>query len=98
VSLGVRATPDTEKVNVAHTLVDSTPGEFLNDAAYWPNIPAGVWTYIFAGCHVSKNWLSYPEVEVLGRPLQYGDVREVTAMSRPPHLRDASNGGSLSRQ
>jgi hypothetical protein len=55
---------------------------YLNDRAYWKNVPAGVWDYYIGGYQVVKKWLSYREKELLGRPLRSEEAREVTAMTR----------------
>jgi hypothetical protein len=55
---------------------------YLNDRAYWKNVPAGVWDYYIGGYQVVKKWLSYREQELLGRPLRSEEAREVTAMTR----------------
>ena len=55
---------------------------YLNDRAYWKNVPAGVWEYTIGGYQVFKKWLSYREQELLGRPLRSEEAREVTAMTR----------------
>ena len=55
---------------------------YLNDAAYWKNVPAGVWEYYIGGYQVFKKWLSYREQELLKRPLRSEEAREVTAMTR----------------
>jgi len=55
---------------------------YLNDVAYWRNVPLGVWEYIIGGYHVMKKWLSYRESSLLGRPLTTAEVREVQAMAR----------------
>ena len=55
---------------------------YLNDVAYWRNIPKGVWEYVIGGYQVIKKWLSYREQEILGRPLRAEEVREVTNMAR----------------
>jgi Type ISP C-terminal specificity domain len=55
---------------------------WLNDAAYWKNIPPAVWDYTIGGYPVIKKWLSYREQSVLGRPLSVDEVREVTAIAR----------------
>jgi len=34
---------------------------YLNDAAYWQNIPAKVWEFTIGGYQVVKKWLSYRE-------------------------------------
>jgi hypothetical protein len=55
---------------------------FLNDKAYWRNVPANVWEYYIGGYQVVKKWLSYREQELLGRPLRAEEAREVTNMVR----------------
>jgi hypothetical protein len=55
---------------------------WLNDAAYWKNIPPAVWDYTIGGYQVIKKWLSYREQPLLGRPLTANEVREVTAIAR----------------
>jgi hypothetical protein len=55
---------------------------WMNDAAYWRNIPPAVWEYSIGGYQVMKKWLSYRERDVLGRLLSVDEVREVTAMAR----------------
>ena len=55
---------------------------FLNDTAYWRNIPAAVWDYTIGGYQVIKKWLSYREKPLLGRSLTSEEVRYVTEMAR----------------
>jgi hypothetical protein len=55
---------------------------YLNDAAYWRNIPLRVWEYTIGGYQVIKKWLSYREFGLLGRPLKPDEVGEVTNMVR----------------
>ena len=55
---------------------------FLNDAAYWKNVPANVWEYFIGGYQVIKKWLSYRERELLGRALRVDEAREVTNIAR----------------
>jgi Type ISP C-terminal specificity domain len=55
---------------------------YLNDAAYWKNVPARVWEYTIGGYQVIKKWLSYRERKLLGRPLTKEEVRYVTEMAR----------------
>jgi len=55
---------------------------FLNDRAYWRNIPANVWNFHIGGYQVIKKWLSYREQDLLGRALTPDEVREVTNMAR----------------
>ena len=55
---------------------------YLNDVAYWKNIPARVWEYTLGGYQVIKKWLSYRERDLLGRSLTPDEAREVTNMAR----------------
>jgi len=55
---------------------------YLNDAAYWRNIPVKVWEYYIGGYQVIKKWLSYREQPLLGRTLNKDEAREVMNMSR----------------
>ena len=55
---------------------------FLNDDAYWANIPCRVWEYHIGGYQVIKKWLSYRETKLLGRSLKRDEVREVQNMTR----------------
>jgi len=55
---------------------------YLNDAAYWRNVPTGIWNYVIGGYQVIKKWLSYRDKEILGRGLSPEEAREVTNMAR----------------
>jgi hypothetical protein len=63
-------------------LGDRTCDVYLNDVAYWRNVPKGVWEYVIGGYQVIKKWLSYREHEVLGRLLTGEEAREVMEMAR----------------
>ncbi len=63
-------------------LGERTCDVYLNDMAFWRNIPKGVWDYVIGGYQVIKKWLSYREQGVLGRPLTTEEAREVTNMAR----------------
>ena len=39
---------------------------YLNDRAFWRNVPAAIWDYKLGGYQVLKKWLSYRESDVLG--------------------------------
>ena len=43
----------------APTLGDTTFDVYLNNRAYWRNVPAAVWHYKLGGYQVLKKWLSY---------------------------------------
>ena len=55
---------------------------FLNDVAFWRNIPETVLDYTIGGYQVIKKWLSYREKPLLGRGLTPDEVRYVTEMAR----------------
>ncbi len=63
-------------------LSERTCDVYLNDVAYWKNIPARVWEYTIGGYQVIKKWLSYRELELLGRPLTPDEAREAMNMAR----------------
>lgn len=63
-------------------LGETTFDVYLNDVAYWRNVPAGVWDYTIGGYQVMKKWLSYREQPLLGRSLTAAEAREVTHMAR----------------
>ena len=64
------------------TLGDTTFDIYLNDRAYWRNIPSTVWTYKLGGYQVLKKWLSYREQKVLSRPLHPEEVQHLTNTTR----------------
>ncbi len=55
---------------------------YLNDVAYWRDVPARVWDYTIGGYQVIKKWLSYRERTLLGRGLTIEEAQEVTHMAR----------------
>ena len=63
-------------------LGDTTFDVYLNEQAYWRNVPAAVWGYQLGGYQVLKKWLSYRESKVLGRSLQPEEVRHFTDTAR----------------
>lgn len=63
-------------------LGEQTLDIYLNDIAYWKNIPNRVRDYTIGGYQVIKKWLSYRERDLLGRDLTADEVDEVTAMVR----------------
>ncbi len=60
------------------TLGDTTFDVYLNERAYWRNIPTAVWNYHLGGYQVLKKWLSYRESKVLGRALKAEEVQHFT--------------------
>ncbi len=63
-------------------LGDRTFDVYLNDRAYWRNVPASVWNYKLGGYQVLKKWLSYRESKVLGRGLRPEEVQQFTDTAR----------------
>ena len=55
---------------------------YLNDRAYWRNVPTNVWGYKLGGDQVLKKWLSYRERKVLGRPLRPEEVQHFAEEGR----------------
>ena len=47
---------------------------YLNDGAYWDNVPSRAWEYRIGGFPVAKKWLSYRAGKVLGRALTEDEV------------------------
>lgn len=66
-------------------LVETDEGSYdiyLNDVAYWHNVPLAVWDYTLGGYPVLKKWLSYREKDVLGRDLRPDEARTFTEIAR----------------
>ena len=74
--------PRTASEQAAPTLGDTTFDVYLNDRAYWRNVPAAVWHYKLGGYQVLKKWLSYREHKVLDRPLHPHEVQHFTDTAR----------------
>ena len=68
-------------LNTSH-LGGATLDIYLNDHAYWRNVPAAVWNYKLGGYQVLKKWLSYRERPVLGRSLRPAEVQHFAATAR----------------
>ena len=64
------------------TLGETTFDVYLNDRAFWRNVPAAVWTYKLGGYQVLKKWLSYRDRNVLDRPLKPEEVQHFTDTAR----------------
>ena len=64
------------------TLGETTVDVYLNDRAYWRNVPINVWNYKLSGYQVLKKWLSYREHRVLGRALLPEEVQHFTDTAR----------------
>jgi hypothetical protein len=63
-------------------LGERTHDVYLNDIAFWLNVPAKVWAYTLGGYQVMKKWLSYREKALLGRGLTLDEMTEVSNMAR----------------
>ena len=81
IEAGATALGLSAKEAFAH-LGETTNDVYLNEQAYWTNVPARVWDYVIGGYPVIKKWLSYREKELLGRPLTTAEAREVRDMAR----------------
>ena len=64
------------------TLGDTTFDVYLNERAYWRNVPSNVWSYKLGGYQVLKKWLSYRESKVLGKPLKPDEVQHFAEVGR----------------
>ena len=60
----------------------STVDIYLNNVAYWENIPLKVWNYTMGGYQILKKWLAYRECDVLGRAITSEEAREFTNIAR----------------
>ena len=69
-------------ISDATTLGETTFDIYLNDRAYWSNIPSAVWSYKLGGYQVLKKWLSYREHTILDRPLKPDEVHHFTNTAR----------------
>ena len=66
----------------AHTLGETTFDVYLNDRAYWRNVPAAVWQYRLGGYQVLKKWLSYREQKGAGQADDGEEVQHFTDTTR----------------
>lgn len=74
-----------ERAALGHTpstLGESTFDIYLNERAFWRNVPAAVWNYKLGGYQVLKKWLSYREKAILDRPLTPEEVHHFTNTAR----------------
>lgn len=55
---------------------------YLNETAYWSNVPKCVWEYHIGGYQVIKKWLSDREKAILGRGLKVEEAEYITEMAR----------------
>jgi predicted helicase len=63
-------------------LGDHTVDLWLNEVAFFRNVPSRVWEYTIGGYQVIKKWLSYRDKKVLDRSLVLEELKEVTATAR----------------
>jgi hypothetical protein len=63
-------------------LGETTCDVYLNENAYWRNVPSRVWEYTIGGYQVMKKWLSYREAKLLGRPITPEEAHYVRDMAR----------------
>ena len=82
VELPLTASETAALGETAPILGDTTFDVYLNDRAYWRNVPAAVWHYKLGGYQVLKKWLSYREHKVLNRPLHPEEVHHFTNTAR----------------
>ena len=75
---GIQVNPATTEAALGETTFDI----YLNDRAYWRNVPAAVWDYKLGGYQVLKKWLSYRERAILGRPLTPDEIHHFTTTAR----------------
>jgi Type ISP C-terminal specificity domain len=68
--------------DVKETLGQTTFDIYLNNSAYWRNIPRNVWEYTIGGYQVLKKWLSYRETELLKRALTLAEANETRDTAR----------------
>ena len=55
---------------------------YLNEIAFWKNIPERIWDYTIGGYQVIKKWLSYRQESLLNRSLKREEIQEVSYMAR----------------
>ena len=55
---------------------------YMNDTAYWRNVPTAVWNYNLGGYQVLKKWLSYREYKVSERILTFEEVEQFSHTAR----------------
>jgi len=67
---------------VGAALGEKTLDVYLNDEAYWSNIPARIWDFVIGGYPVLRKWLSYRCRDTLGRGLTADELQELPRMAR----------------
>ena len=78
----VERTPTREERAANPALGDTTFDVYLNDRAFWRNVPTAVWNYKLGGYRVLKKWQSYRERAVLERNLSPEEVGNFTDTAR----------------
>ena len=76
---------DDERTVLADALPalgETTFDVYLNDRAFWRNVPAAIWNYQLGGYQVLKKWLSYRESKILGRSMLAAEVQHFTDTAR----------------
>jgi hypothetical protein len=68
--------------DVLDLLGHRTVDVYINDEAYWANVPLRVWEYTLGGYQVLKKWLTYREKEILERDLELDELLHVRDMAR----------------
>ncbi|MCW5961949.1 MAG: N-6 DNA methylase [Pyrinomonadaceae bacterium] len=87
---------DGDAAEIMKCLGEKTFDVYLNETAFWRNVPERAWNYYIGGYQVLKKWLSYREYNLLGRALKLEEITEVTNMIRrisailllEPHLNE----------
>ena len=77
-------TPEEQAASgeMATVLGERTADVYLNESAYWRNVPSRVWGYSIGGYQVLKKWLSYREKPLLGCALTEQEARTVSHIAR----------------
>ena len=63
-------------------LGETTFDVYLNDRAFWRNVPAAVWRYRLGAHQVLKKWLSYRKHSILDRNLSPEEVQHFADIAR----------------
>jgi Type ISP C-terminal specificity domain len=63
-------------------LGEETCDVYLNEDAYWKNVPMRVWDFTIGGYQLLKKWLSYRETKLLGRVLTTDEAYYFSDMVR----------------